>query len=742
MLTLLAALLVAAQSPGAQPNPNVGVVWGQVRSESNGRPLRFAVVEVVNAGRVELSAPTDSNGIYVLREVPAGRRLLRATHIDHAPLEVEVVVPRGGQVALDIGLQLRPVRLATVIARASGLPTVVSDTIAAPLPELSAAAVHALEATPGMAEFGLSEMARDIPGQGPVDPSDVLYVRGGTADLKLVLLDGAPVYAPFHIGGLIQALESDWLSSARLYLGGAPARYDGGLSYVMDLETRAGRSGRQRAQVSADMLGAGGLFEGPITADASYMLGGRAVHGVGAQPFFSQLFPYAYGDALGRLDVRLGEHGHLSATGFWNQESVLLDTAGTREDAARWGNTAGSMRLRTRIGGSNAVLTVSSGEFQTGLPLGGIRPLLTTAVSRRRRAAADFETTLGPLAVEYGLSGDQLRFDYAAAVRRPGRADSVLLRATAAGDVSGVYVDAGVNLLPGLRVRVGTRGDWFSLVDGLQFTPRASATVALGARASLTLAGGRYRQYVRADEQSIIFVGSAIPDTSLSPPLAVARASHVTVALAQDLGDGVGLGLEGFYKTFAGLPSRSSDEAEASGVDLWVRRSNGAFTGWFGYSLAWIWAENRQSFSPEEILAGRHLISAGAGGPLIGGIFDVRVSYGSGLPFTAIPEPEGTPPVFGLGFRPEMTASTSAMVPSTPEEPDAPYLRVDARVERTWSGHLNGMPFQLTPYVKVLNALSSRDAIFYHFDRTTESADLRALASLPVLPVVGVQWRF
>jgi hypothetical protein len=41
----------------------------------------------------------------------------------------------------------------------------------------------------------------------------------------------------------------------------------------------------------------------------------------------------------------------------------------------------------------------------------------------------------------------------------------------------------------------------------------------------------------------------------------------------------------------------------------------------------------------------------------------------------------------------------------------------------------------------VLNALNRRDGIFYYYDRGA-GAEARALAGLPVLPIVGLDWRF
>src|SRR5687767_2119394 len=113
MLSPIALLLVLATTAQGPQTGFGTVVRGQVRSFGNSAPLRFAVIEVVGGGQT-LVAPTDSTGTYVLRNVPPGIRMLRATHIDHATHEVEVFIGEGKEVLLDFDLELRPVKLQPV----------------------------------------------------------------------------------------------------------------------------------------------------------------------------------------------------------------------------------------------------------------------------------------------------------------------------------------------------------------------------------------------------------------------------------------------------------------------------------------------------------------------------------------------------------------------------------------------------------------------------------------------------
>ena len=738
---MLAALSLAFLTAAAsvQQGPTA-TVQGQVRSEGTNAPLRGAVVQVVSVG-ISMMATTDSLGNYKLKNVPIGRRLLRATHWDHAPLEVEVVMANRAELVLDFSLEIRPVKLPAVTAQAT-VSRGAGDTVSAGTAGLGQANVRALEASPGVAEIGLAEITRDVPGQDPPDPSDVLYVRGGTTDLKLVLLNGAPVFAPFHLGGLINALDGDLMRAARLYVGGAPARYDGGLSYVMDLETRAGRNQQSRATVSADLLATRTVLEGPLTRSATYLLGARSVHGAGARTFVGAEFPYAYADAIGRLDFRI-IGGNLTLSGFWNQESVVLDSIAGGSAHATWGNTSGSARYRNRIMGTDAEFTFAAGRFHTQLPVGVVRPIITDGRADRVRATAHFMRNVGPVNLQFGGTFDQQHYQYGAWPRFATR-DSTLLRADARGDIGGFYVDGQWQPLKRLTVRSGLRTDVFSQDNRPRVAPRLSATYLLTDKAALTIAGGMYRQYVRAETSSGV-IGTPLPDSARGPSLAIAEASHLVLGLDQDLGDGVRVALEGYYKAFNGLPSTQGDMTEASGVDLWVRRGTGAYTGWLGYSLAWIWSERDSFNGSDQHFAGRQLLSAGAAGPIGGGgVFEIRVAYGAGLPFTAIPEPEAAPPVFTV-----LASKPDRVIGSVPEDnfqyptpPDEQYLRVDAQIARTFLGDVRGFVFEVTPYFKVLNALDRRDALFYHFDRSQQEPQARAVAALPVLPILGLEWRF
>lgn len=743
MITALVLALGLAAPP--LQGPATGTVRGTVRGAGDA-PLAGAAVAL--QGGAPRVAHTDSAGGYRLRAVPAGRRTLRAWRPDHEPFEVEVEVPAGGEVVVDLSLRPRSIPLAGIQVRGSGAtpgepgaePT---DSVGAPAAALQVTGMRGMESTPALAEVGLGARPRGSPGQAPADPSDVLYVRGSSAELKLVLLDGAPVYTPFHLGGLLDSFEGETLGGARLFLGGAPARYDGGLAYILDLSTRAGREGRPRTSGSVDLLSARATVEGSATGRARYLLGGRAIHQWGLAPLLGGRLPYGYGDALARVDVRLGEEQALSLTGFHNRETARLDSAAARSGDVEWGNTALSLRYRGRLGGTTSDVAVAWSGFEARLPVGARPGVPTTGASRRLRATADFARAAGPLRVGYGASFDRtsLRSD----VPVPLRSWGVPGERVAEGDVGGAYLDASWQPHARLRLRGGLRGDLFSEDPAPRVSPRMSATWLLTEAAALSLAGGRYHQYVRAwapvqspDPRT------PGPDTLYVPAgLAVGRASHLSLALHQRLDPALWLGVEGFFKSFQGIEAPGAARANASGVDLWVRREEGRVRGWLGYSLSWVWSAAAPGRSGERF-EGRQALTAALAGTLgRWGEADVRVAYGAGLPFTAIPMEVSAPE--GIDFRApaNLGSTTRGAVEAAPlpVAPDDSYLRLDFGITRTFTPRWQGVRTSVSPYLRVLNALSRRDALFYHY-RHGDDAGPRPLAALPLLPLLGVSWRF
>ena len=765
---MLAATLLAMQAPpdavtpdGALPDGETpaGAIEGVVRTHEGTevRRLPFAIVQASMPGD-QRTILADSLGRYRFEALPQGIVHLRVSHLAHRTVRLDVAVPDGETVFLDIDLEWNPIKIQPI--------TVITDRIVRPraparleMP-IPSVEVIALGVSPGLGEAGLGEAAAALPGNDPADPSDVLFMRGSTTDLKLVLLDGAPVYTPFHLGGLLSSFDAAALGGAALHTGGAPARYDGGLSYILDLRTRPPRRDRLHVRGAVDLISANIAAEGPIGGDVGFAASSRGLHDYGASVLGGERTPYGYRDALGRIDAHLGQGHLLSATAFWNRESVLLNPnrAGSGPGAefvvpkdASWGNHALVIAYRGGVSDVRLDATVSASGYQAELPLrppqDGQTPaaendgLLAGAETGRLRLTLDGSTAVGESRLRFGAAVDRTGTAYSAR-RFADVGTGAAVKTEADGLAAGVYADGVRSLAPGLDLRVGLRADAFSTERGVRLAPRVAFLWSLSGEALLTVAVGRYHQFSRASDQEVDFTVSG---GSLADPggtlLSVATADHVVVSLDQELSNGVRLGIEGFWKGFTGLGGPGSEVLRSSGVDLQVLHEGAELTTWLGYNLSWFWSGG-SGLGGTANFAGRQLLSAGLRGSLDGRTGgEVSVGYTAGLPYTSIP----------FGSRATQDAATTQETPLRAElaqedpvfagSPDNGFLRLDIKLFTRFTARIRGHQFDIRPYLRLINALDQRDALFYYFEPWRD-AELRPLAERSILPVLGVEWRF
>jgi outer membrane cobalamin receptor len=106
--------------------------------------------------------------------------------------------------------------------------------------------------------------------------TSAFFVRGGSADQNLILIDEAPVYDVSHLFGLFSVFNPDIIKSAELYKGGIPSKYGGRLSSLLEVTTRDGNNKRLSGSGGIGLLAAKAALEGPIVKDkASFILSGR-----------------------------------------------------------------------------------------------------------------------------------------------------------------------------------------------------------------------------------------------------------------------------------------------------------------------------------------------------------------------------------------------------------------------------------------------------------------------------------
>lgn len=102
------------------------------------------------------------------------------------------------------------------------------------------------------------------------------FVRGGSADQNLILIDEAPVYDPSHLFGLFSVFNSDVIKDSKLYKGGIPPKFGGRLSSILDVRTKDGNNKEFQGNAGLGLLASKLTLEGPIRKDkSSFIISGR-----------------------------------------------------------------------------------------------------------------------------------------------------------------------------------------------------------------------------------------------------------------------------------------------------------------------------------------------------------------------------------------------------------------------------------------------------------------------------------
>lgn len=131
-----------------------------------------------------------------------------------------------------------------------------------------------------MGEVDIFKVIQLLPGvQSGAEGASGLYVRGGSPDQNLILLDGVPVYNASHLFGFFSVFNDGAINNVELIKGGFPARYGGRLSSVIDISMKEGNMKEFKGEGSVGLIASKITIEGPIKKDkTSFLLSGRRTY--------------------------------------------------------------------------------------------------------------------------------------------------------------------------------------------------------------------------------------------------------------------------------------------------------------------------------------------------------------------------------------------------------------------------------------------------------------------------------
>ena len=745
--------------------PTAGAWAVRAVDSHSGNPL--ASVFVSFPGLSE-SRSTNSQGL-AAGPVAVGLIRIVATRLGYADLDTLVVVPdRAGEVV--------QVRLARSVV---GLPPLTVAVERNPTSrdlhrrmferEVAIGAIGVtqsqLEAVPPVGEPDVFRSLKAFAGVSSVnDYTGELFVRGGGGDQTAVLLDGAPVFAPYHMFGIFGVFNSDAVESTEFYRGSIPARYGGSLSGIVSARQKAGGTAGTQLAGGISMLGARIVAAGVLPlGEVRWMVAGRQ-----ASVDVARISaPYSFRDVNLNVEAHPTDAHRLRFSMLASQDNFAWGIFSDRSSSLRstWGNLASSASWSwVRDNHTTTELTAHYSRYRGDLRVGDVEN------ARRANVTSNFVSSMGVRAnalVRGEATGVRAGFAVAGGpVELQGSGGGSYFDGDASRSYLHVSAFAEVELrLGSLRIAPGVRGGLERRTARHFVEPRFSVRYqapAFAVSASLD----RTYQFL-----SVLRDGHAhAPGAPMwflhdrGQPSSSADGASVSVDTWRS--EDWTASVSGWTRRFRSVPrwhpvrSRSTESLELHdgrtvGFEATVQRHFGRVRGWISYQWARTTLSDKREDAYRPPWDRRHEVDGTLTAEVLGITASLRGTVGSGAPFWF---PAGTFDLvrydpserdfYGkLTVRHMATNQAGAVTLWSQVQGQLPtYARFDLALRYT----LRLGSWQLTPYCSLIN-IAGRDNVLSYFSVLAPNsssggshADYRLgqQGQLPRFPFVGIDFRF
>lgn len=583
----------------------------------------------VYAPQLKIGTTTDFNGFYSLN-LPKGKYQLQISFIGYETKTVEIEV--SGNNKLDIKLASSSTQLTEV--------TVTDQVKAANVEDMKMSSevlsIKTIKEIPAfMGEVDVLKAIQALPGvQSGGEGTTGYFVRGGSADQNLVLLDGATVYSPSHLMGFFSVFNADVIKEAELYKGGVPAQYGGRSASLLDIKQRNGSSDKFHGNGGLGLIASRLSLEGPIQkGKSSFLVAGRRTYAdvftrMSSKPELKNSVMYFY-DLNGRLNFRIGEKDVVTLSGYYGDDVLknkeqLSWNWGNRTATANWKHSF-SNKLYADISALysdfNYTLGVNSTanselEWKARINDETLKADFTYLANSRfsfKVGAASIYHTIQPGVID--ISGGETETSFELETQHALESSAYLSSTIKVNDE--FTIDAGLrySMFQNIGGTVNRYGDdtneplSSTTYDAREFhgtqggfEPRLSMRHMLGTSSSIKMSYNRMRQYLQLASNSttgtpldIYFPASE----NIKPQIA----DQIALGYFKNFNDNnYELSAEVYYKYMqnqidfkdnANLILNEhlenevlSGDGQAYGLELMLKKTQGKLTGWISYTLS------------------------------------------------------------------------------------------------------------------------------------------------------------
>lgn len=744
---------------------STGTISGTVTEEKTGEYVISLTVVLYKdsiSSRPFRGTYTNKFGYYSFSQLPAGEYHLLAWGVGYQQYSKQITLKEGENFRLNMKMKAADVVTEEVIVTAersqeeaiSRISTVnIAPSFIFKLPSLGGETdvFRALQTLPGVKQS--SEL------------SSGLYVRGGSPDQNLYLLDGVIVYNPNHLGGFLSVFNGDALRDIKLIKGAFPAEYGGRLSSVLDMTMKEGRKDRFSADGGISLISSRLTLEGPIGENTSFMLSGRRMYLDILTAMFvpkDEVPNYYFYDLNAKINHKISENSHIFLSGFLCRDVLVSPKEEDMKFDINWGNKTSNLRWMYIVSPllfTNFSLIYTDYTFRTDIY--DKKNIANNFISKSQirdwtiRAEAQYFPAKNHK-IKTGLEAINHRFLAKTAFNFENKLEIPFNSKDATSLELSYYLQDEWEISERLTANIGSRLFYFEEANYFRYEPRFSATYKLAENTSLKTSLAMAHQFLHLIIRNDISVMTDLwfPSTKNVLP---SRSTQGVVGVEQLFDEGKYLlSLEAYYKkmnnlyeykdsaTFSfGIPLEDQftrGNGEAYGVEVFLNKRLGNITGWVGYTLSWTKRKFRElnegkPFYPR--YDRRHDVN-------IVIVYEISPSweigatwyYGTGQAYTM---PTGSFRFEEIGFssyddvKYQYTERNGARLPAF-HKLDVNFIHHFEWFSLPWSVSLN-----------IYNAYNRRNPFSWYistdYDGITETKKLKQLTLFPLIPTIGFSFK-
>jgi hypothetical protein len=445
--------------------------------------------------------------------------------------------------------------------------------------------------------------------------SSGLYIRGGSPDQNLVLLDGATVYNPSHLFGFISTFNSDAIKDVELIKGGYPAEYGSRLSSVLNITQKDGNRNKFEGIASLGIISSKASLEGPI-GNGSWCLSGRRTYfdlikgAIDTDPK-NPIPDFGFYDLNAKIVQDFGNNDKVFLSGFISKDNFDYEGSGFNINMFM-GNQSGSLKW-THIFGEDLFSTVqlTGSNYNNGMKedMSGYVININNEISDYT-IKSNLEWFLSDIStVTSGLEITNFIFKYDQ--NFSGDSQGAETGTNEGGKMNLVYQDwvysafSQINnkITDLVSLQLGLRVSYWDYSKYTNFDPRISIRWQIADEMAIKASWGMFHQYLRlaGDENFSLFDTWLPTDKTVDP----SKAIHYILSFETKPIDDIDFNFDVYYKDLQNISEVKktnlggkdvkdvffSGSGYAYGAELFLQKKIGKFAGWIGYGLGWVSAK-------------------------------------------------------------------------------------------------------------------------------------------------------